>query len=85
MIIAANVTDERAPIPARFQRRCELCSGILDNRVEGVHQWTSGWVKQREGGGGHGISLPQRVDRWAHLQCVEREVSGLARQSGFSF
>lgn len=69
-----------APIPARFSAECEFCHGILDIRQEGVHQWTSGWVRQREGGGGHGISLAERANRWAHAYCVDREIRGYTKQ-----
>ena len=68
-------------IPERFLRKCELCGHDLDTSKEGVHQWTSGWVRQRSGGGGHGISLAKREDRWAHHYCVERIASGYAGQN----
>jgi hypothetical protein len=57
-------------IPACFRAECEFCGKDVDIRVEGVHQWTSGWVKVRDAGGGHGVSLPKREDRWAHKSCV---------------
>jgi len=65
-----------ANIPTRFRAACEFCRLELDTQADGVHQWTAGWVKNRGGGGGHGISLPQREPRWAHRQCVERAVKG---------
>jgi hypothetical protein len=67
-------------IPARFQATCELCADALDIRAMGVHQWTCGWVMQREGGGGHGVSLPVRENRWAHGRCVERASKGTLAQ-----
>ena len=70
------------PIPDRYRKACEFCNEAVDAREEGVHQWTSGWVMQRGGGGGHGISLPERADRWAHRYCVEREIKGLTHQLG---
>jgi len=36
-------------------------------------------VMQRTGGGGHGVSLPQRADRWACRYCVERITKGYQR------
>ena len=69
-------------VPTRFCAKCEFCSFELDIRLAGVHQWTSGWVMQREDGGGHGISLPKREHRFAHRQCVERAVKGQTGQIG---
>jgi hypothetical protein len=70
-----------ASIPARFRAPCALgCGHDLDTREAGVFQWTSGWVMNRQGGGGHGISLPERQARWAHRHCVERAVKGQERQ-----
>jgi hypothetical protein len=68
------------PIPTRFKAACEFCGYDLDTRKEGVHQWTAGWVMQREGGGGHGISLAKRENRWAHRHCVDRASRGFAHQ-----
>lgn len=76
------MNDRPMTIPSRFVRKCFLCPNDLDIRADGVHQWVAGWVKNREGGGGHGISLPQREDKWAHRQCVEREVKGQTGQIG---
>lgn len=70
-------------IPERFRAKCEFCYEVLDVRNEGVHQFTSGWVMNRSGGGGHGISLPERANRWAHKLCVERKVRGLPQVSMF--
>jgi len=67
-------------IPDRYKARCEFCEIELDTRAEGVHQFTSGWVMNRAGGGGHGISLPERANRWAHRQCVERATRGQTNQ-----
>jgi len=71
-------------IPLRFQANCEFCAGRygpVDTRAEGSHQFTCGWVMQREGGGGHGISLPQRHNRWAHRVCVEEAIKGHTNQA----
>jgi hypothetical protein len=56
--------------PTRFRALCEKCNEPLDIREAGSHQFVSGWVKVREGGGGHGISLPERQHRWMHSWCV---------------
>jgi hypothetical protein len=69
-----------ASIPARFRSVCAFCGHDLDTREPGVHQWTAGWVMNRSSGGGHGISLPQRENRWAHRQCVERAARGQTQQ-----
>jgi len=74
-------------IPSRFQAVCEFCKGRygpIDTRAEGTHQFTSGWVMQRDGGGGHGISLPKRENRWAHRICVEEEIRGETGQAKFA-
>ena len=63
-------------IPERFRAKCEFCGNDVDTRELGVHQYTRGWVKARSGGGGHGVSLAERENRWAHGHCVDREVYG---------
>lgn len=68
------------PIPAARKARCEFCGEDLDVADPGVHQWTAGWVKLRQGGGGHGISCPVRLNRWAHSWCVERAAKGHTNQ-----
>jgi hypothetical protein len=68
-------------IPAHRRTACTLCQRDLDTGEPGVYQWTSGWVMRREGGGGHGVSLPERANKWAHRSCVERAVRGLLTQT----
>jgi hypothetical protein len=63
-------------IPTRFIAKCEFCPDEVDMRMDGVYQWTAGWVMQRKGGGGHGVSLPERANRWAHGWCIERKING---------
>lgn len=70
----------RQPIPARHRSTCEFCGEELDVRDTGVHQRTSGWVMIRAGGGGHGVSLPERENRWAHGHCIERLTKGTFAQ-----
>jgi len=72
-------------IPTRFAAPCTYCGHELDTRAEGTHQWTSGWVMQRQGGGGHGVSLPRRHNYWAHRQCVERAIKGGPTQATMLF
>jgi len=67
-------------VPERFVARCELGGEEIDTRVEGVHQWMSGWVKQRDAGGGHGISCAVRENRWACSYHVDRAARGLTGQ-----
>ena len=67
-------------VPERYRSKCGLCGEEIDIREDGVHQFTSGWVKIREGGGGHGVSLPKRENRWAHGYCVDAETKGLLHQ-----
>lgn len=68
-------------IPDRYRMRCEFCATDLDVRSNGVYQFTSGWVMNRDGGGGHGVSLPQRANRYAHRTCVEKAVRGMTNQA----
>lgn len=68
-------------IPDRYRAVCEFCKVELDVRDHGVFQRTSGWVMNRAGGGGHGVSLPERENRWAHRYCVESASKGLQGQS----
>jgi hypothetical protein len=67
-------------IPDRYRAACEFCGLDVDVRDTGVFQHTSGWVMNRAGGGGHGVSLPERANRWGHRQCVERAVKGATHQ-----
>ena len=68
-------------IPVPYRVACEFCGFDLDVRDQGVHQHTSGWVMNRDGGGGHGVSLPERANRYAHRQCVERAIKGTTAQA----
>jgi hypothetical protein len=79
-LMAVYVGDQ--PIPARYCVACELCGRPLDVRDKGVYQHTRGWVMNRAGGGGHGVSLPERDPRWAHGRCVERAVAGTLAHVG---
>jgi hypothetical protein len=69
------------PIPERHRALCEFCKRELDVRDRGVFQFTAGWVMNRDGGGGHGISVPERANRWAHGLCVERVAKGTFGQT----
>jgi hypothetical protein len=66
------MTDVLQRVPTRYRALCEFCQNVLDTRTDGTHQFVSGWVKNRSQGGGHGVSLPHRENRWAHAYCVER-------------
>lgn len=68
------------PTPTRYRAKCDFCHEDLDVRDRGVYQRTSGWVMNREGGGGHGVSLPEREPRWAHGRCVEQRSKGSLNQ-----
>jgi len=74
-------TWETIQIPERYRARCEFCDKPLDVRDTGVFQRTSGWVMNRTGGGGHGVSLPEREPRWAHGMCVEKKTKGTLGQA----
>lgn len=67
-------------IPASRRARCAFCERELDTEAVGVYQWTSGWVKVRAEGGGHGVSLPERENRWACRVCVDLAVRGTLKQ-----
>ena len=74
--------SERLNIPARFVATCEFCGHELDMRAEGTHQHiTDGWVKIRDGGGAHGVSLLQRDNKWAHGWCIDRATRGTLTQA----
>jgi hypothetical protein len=61
---------------------CDLCQQqIPDIYAHGVHQYVSGWVKQRGEGGGHGVSVPKRYPRFAHHHCVEAAARGMLGQA----
>jgi len=64
-----------------FRATCEFCKGDLDTGETGVHQYVAGWVMNREGGGGHGISCPVRMNRYAHHNCVVNASHGLEKQT----
>jgi len=68
------------PYAERIKRHritCAICgNNIEDPSAPGIHVWTSGWVMQRKGGGGHSLSLPKRHPYWAHKDCVERKIKG---------
>jgi len=68
-------------IPASRQAPCEFCTRILDADAPGTYQWTSGWVMRRDDGGGHGISLPVRANRFACRSCIDRAIRGTLAQS----
>jgi hypothetical protein len=67
--------------PARFLGTCAFCKLELDTREVGIHQYVKGWVMNREGGGGHGVSLPERENRWAHRHCVDAQTAGTFGQA----
>ena len=74
---------EEPRIPPRFYTLCDICKNPdypIDIRSFGIAQYTSGWVLQRPGGGGHAIALPKRENRWAHSCCIEKEGKGLTGQ-----
>lgn len=68
------------PIPPQFRAPCAFCGHDVDSRDPGVYQFTSGWVMNRTGGGGHSVSLPERQNRWACRHCVEAAVKGHLHQ-----
>jgi hypothetical protein len=63
-------------VSTRFIAHCEFCKRELDVRAEGTHVKTTGWVKVRDGGGGHGVSLPRRENKWAHEDCIKKAIKG---------
>lgn len=78
--------DSDYAIPARYRTKCERCQRLIDIRQDdgSVCQFTSGWVMQRSGGGGHGVMLPKREARWMHRDCVEKLAAGGEQQRLFA-
>jgi hypothetical protein len=71
----------RGGIPECFAAKCAFgCGTTIDTRAEGTHQKTTGWVKVRSAGGGHGISLPERLPEWACKHCIESRSKGTLHQ-----
>lgn len=64
------------PIPEKFRAMCVFCHRELDVRDHGIYQYTSGWVMNRAGGGGHGVSLPDRQPRWSCGSCIDQHIRG---------
>jgi hypothetical protein len=61
---------------------CAFCGHELDPAAVGVYQWISGgWLKNRDGGGAHGVSLPERENKFAHGICVDRATRGWLTQA----
>lgn len=56
--------------------KCHYCDKPVDPRADGVHQYAKGWVMNRSGGGGHGLSLPVRSNLWACASCIRDLTSG---------
>jgi hypothetical protein len=69
-----------AAIPDRYRVACDTCGRALDVRDKGIYQRTTGWVMNRAGGGGHGVSVPERANRWACGVCVARMTAGTLGQ-----
>lgn len=67
-------------IPEHARALCAFCGLELNTKVEGVHQFSTGWVKNRSGGGAHGLSLQQRENKWAHSHCIDKEIRGHTNQ-----
>jgi hypothetical protein len=63
-------------IPTRFRGTCEFCGKAINTSESGVHQFVRGWVMNRMGGGGHGVSLPEREPRFACGYCIKLRTEG---------
>jgi len=72
-------------IPPHLRAKCEFSPPdkphYLNISDDGVHQRVCGWVKNRSGGGGHGVSLPERQNKWVCQYCLERRIKGFEAQS----
>lgn len=68
-------------VPSRAQVLCEgRCGRMINIEADGVHQWTCGWVMRRAGGGGHGVSLAVRQQRFMCRMCLRDKVEGFTEQ-----
>lgn len=72
--------NEATRIPEARRAKCEFCPDVVDVEAFGICQFTKGWVLRRQGGGGHGVSLAEHENRWAHGRCVERQAARLRDQ-----
>jgi len=73
--------SDQLHIPERLRGKCHFCGHELNIEAEGTHQFTTGWVKIRSGGGGHGVSLPRRENKWAHSWCIDGVTRGTLTQT----
>jgi hypothetical protein len=76
----ADMIPARLKATCYFYGICASCTGELNTEDRNVTRWTSGWVLQREGGGGHSQMLPQRANVYAHRYCVDEVTKGRAGQ-----
>ncbi len=54
------------------------CGVSVDPTAPGVAQYVSGWAVNRSEGGTHGLSAPQRHDRWLCRGCLEKVRHGIS-------
>ena len=59
-------------VPLRFIAACNFCGDEIDVRANGVYSLQTGWVKNREQGGGNALALrePSNPPRYACSWCI---------------
>lgn len=64
---------------------CAYCREELGKKEleRGCHRRAKTWTKSRDGGGVHGLVMPEPLDEWAHDECVARAKRGQTNQRGF--
>lgn len=59
---------------------CEYCSGLIDPKSKLTFTYVSGWEKPRPKGGLNALTMMVRHDRFAHAQCVRRQMQKVSPQ-----
>jgi len=84
-MVLIMITDDQRQIPERLRAVCEFAPKDKPHYVniddDGVYQYTAGWVRNRSGGGGHGISLAERFPRHVCDYCLQRRIKGYEKQT----
>lgn len=64
-------------VPLSRVRTCSYCSVQVDSNATGVYQLAIGWLANRKQGGANTIAIPNRVDRYACSECIDKLKHGI--------